>query len=324
MKKTLFLITVDKSVSGYAQKLTKLIEERGVSVVPQTIEEYEALISLPFMDVNDEKFIFIVRTLNGLSRVTIIKNSVYNRFACSIGMEENKCVIFASDNELPLVDYKKFRDYCRGMQLDYPDVVVPHENPIFENAEAIKDFFGKKDNQSINNAQYSTLVYEFVKNYFDEFINYELEKEDIKDHTNSQKDLKDAVKVMKSNALTNLTFKQAALCHAIIHSAAIACSVIAFIPVPVVDAVPMTATQITMAIGLGKVFDNKITKSDAQIILKTAGAALVGRAIAKNAFVFIPGIGWGINGVIAGYITEILGWTIANDFAVKQNKQMRK
>jgi uncharacterized protein (DUF697 family) len=72
-----------------------------------------------------------------------------------------------------------------------------------------------------------------------------------------------------------------------------------------------------MTLGLAKVFNNKITKSDAQVLLKTVAAPLAGRAIAKGVFMFVPGVGWGINAVLAGTITEILGWTIANDFASK-------
>jgi uncharacterized protein (DUF697 family) len=75
-----------------------------------------------------------------------------------------------------------------------------------------------------------------------------------------------------------------------------------------------------MVLGLGKVFDNKLTKSDAQVLLKTVAAPLAGRALSKAALVFVPGVGWAINGAIAGAITEILGWTIANDFAVKSQQ----
>jgi uncharacterized protein (DUF697 family) len=105
------------------------------------------------------------------------------------------------------------------------------------------------------------------------------------------------------------------LCHAIIHPIAAACAVVAFIPIPVADAIPITGAQISMVIGLAKVFDHKISILDAQALLKTLAAPLAGRALAKNALIFLPGVGWGINGAVAGIITEILGWTVANDFA---------
>jgi uncharacterized protein (DUF697 family) len=72
-----------------------------------------------------------------------------------------------------------------------------------------------------------------------------------------------------------------------------------------------------MVIGLAKVFNNQITKSDAQVLLKTIAAPLVGRALAKAGLVFVPGVGWAVNAGISATITEILGWTVANDFAMK-------
>ena len=78
-----------------------------------------------------------------------------------------------------------------------------------------------------------------------------------------------------------------------------------------------TISRNLLILTLGKVFNNKITKADAQVILKAAAAPLAGRTLAKIGLDFVPGIGWGINAAIAGTVTEILGWAIANDFALK-------
>ena len=161
-------------------------------------------------------------------------------------------------------------------------------------------------------------MHEFINNYIDKFINCDHGCGSNTDDNEVPPDIKDVLKSKKADTSSNLTSKQGVLCHAIIHSAAIACSAMAFLPIPVADTIPITSAQIAMVIGLGKVFKNKITKSDAQILLRTAAAPLVGRTLAKTVFVFVPGIGWVINGAIAGTITEILGWIIANDFAAKQ------
>jgi uncharacterized protein (DUF697 family) len=163
-------------------------------------------------------------------------------------------------------------------------------------------------------------VYEFVNNFLARFINEEPGSEENTNDADVPEDLKDISGNLKANALANLTNSQALWCHAIIHAASIACAAIAFVPIPVADAIPITGTQVSMVLGLGKVFDNKLTKSDAQILLKTVAAPLAGRALAKAGLVLVPGVGWAINGAIAGTVTEILGWAIANDFAVKSQQ----
>ncbi|MCK8059718.1 MULTISPECIES: YcjF family protein [unclassified Fusibacter] len=319
MQNKLIIVIVHKSVSSYAKKLGELIEERDVSVSFMTIKEYMKIIPQTYSDLDEVKCIFLGTTLKGESGMPSITSWTYDRFACRIGFKGNKCVIFARDNELQYNEYKEFKDYCKSMNLDHPDVVVPSENLVLENAEALKNFIGIKNNKSINKAQYSTLLYEFNGKFYDMFLNSEDEAENNEADCHSEEDLKKNLKYLKSLALANITLKQAVLCHGVIHSAAVACYTIGFIPIPLVDTVPMTATQVTMIISLGKIFNNKLTKSDAQVILKTASAALAGRALTKNVLKFIPGIGWTINGTIAGTITEILGWTVANEFAEKNN-----
>ncbi len=117
-----------------------------------------------------------------------------------------------------------------------------------------------------------------------------------------------------------MTSKQIASCHTIIHTSAITCGGLGFIPIPIADAVPMSAAQVTMVISLGKVFDIELTESAAKSILSAAAATLIGTTIARSILKFIPGIGWLASAGVAFTVTEALGWTIANDFA----KQYRK
>ncbi|GHU44759.1 hypothetical protein FACS1894111_12530 [Clostridia bacterium] len=318
---TFYIIGIDKSISEYSERLIELISEYGVEAMPCTLEEYQDMNSLVDILGNGAKFIFLGTNSLKQSAVPSINSWKYERFGCRIGWTGNKCVIFARDTDLPFSDHKEFRDYCRGLQLEYSDVIVPPENPIAEGFEVLKKIFTDKKNKSAHRAQYSVLIHEFMDDYFNEFISSENDENVDSEDADIPPDIKNLLKKLKEAALANLTRKQATWCHITIHTAALACSAVAFIPIPVADAIPITSTQVAMVIGLGKVFNNKITKSDAQILLKTVAAPLAGRVIAKNVFIFVPGVGWGINAAIAGTITEILGWTIANDFATK-NKPM--
>ena len=67
-------------------------------------------------------------------------------------------------------------------------------------------------------------------------------------------DYKEAIKTRKSEAQKLMTPDQIIKCNAIIHTAATAAGAEAMIPIPVVDAAPITATQVGMVIALGKVF----------------------------------------------------------------------
>jgi len=48
--------------------------------------------------------------------------------------------------------------------------VIPPPSPVSVGFEAVKKFFGNKNNQSIHRAQYSILVHEFADNWLDEFV----------------------------------------------------------------------------------------------------------------------------------------------------------
>lgn len=316
----IYIVGVDKLFSEYPDKLMKLIKERDIEAMHFTYEEYQELVLLSDKIFGDAKFIFVGTNSSGQPAIPGITSWKYERFACRIGWQGNKCVIFARDTDLPYSDYKDFRDYCQNMQLDYSDVIIPPENPIVEGFEAIKKNFANKENQSVHRAQYSTLIYEFMNKHFCDFINYKSSCGNGTHDSEVPPNINSILETKKSEALSKLTWKQAILCHAIINTAAVACAAVAFLPIPVADTIPITSAQVAMVIGLGKVFNNKLTKSDAQILLKSVAAPLVGRVLAKNVLIYVPGVGWAINGAIAGVITVILGWTIASHFAAKSKK----
>lgn len=107
-------------------------------------------------------------------------------------------------------------------------------------------------------------------------------------------------------------------CHVAIHSATVAAGAAGTIPIPMSDAIPITATQIAMIVALGKVFDITLSDSAAKSIASVTIAQQAGRAIASNLIKMIPGAGTIIGGVIgastAVALTETLGWFVADDF----------
>lgn len=316
MQSTVYIVEVDKSLAEYAQRLATLLKEQGVDAELCTMEGYENTTRYP-EQFNRCKFLFLGTDLWGHPPVSDISKWRYNQFGSRIGWTKNKCVIYALSLELPYSEYQAFREHCKELKLEHPDVIIPPENPFVEAGEFIKEMVGKKENSSVQRAQYSVLVYEFMANCLKDFF-YEDEngvgvtEEDVKTYSHK----------MKKSALLNLTAKQAILCHAAIHAAAAGSAAMAFIPIPMADAIPITAAQVSMVVALGMIFDNQMTKSDAQVLLATALAPLAGRALAKNALIFVPGVGWAVNGGIAAAITECLGWSVAGEFATKlKNRQ---
>lgn len=319
MKRKIYIIYGDKPDIDYAEKLSSLISNRVFEIELRTFKDHEKL-GNGFIEGKDG-LIFIgteavkqyILEVNGVPWV-------YNRFGCYIGMVKNKCVIFANATDLPRKEYNEFIKYCKSVNLKHRDVIVPPEGMHEQFWEDTKKLFGQKESNTVNRAQYNTLLYEFVEKHFDDFLN-SIENS-VKDGntTKTSPELKEEVEKAKMAALAQLTWQEALSCHAIIHSAAIACGAVAFVPVPVADTIPITSAQVGMVVALGKVFNNKISKSDAMVLLKTLAAPLAGRSVSKIILAFVPGVGWGINGAVAFSITEILGWTVANDFASKKQK----
>ena len=107
-------------------------------------------------------------------------------------------------------------------------------------------------------------------------------------------------------------------CHAAIHSATAASAAAGAIPIPMSDAIPITAAQIGMIIALGKIFNITLSQSAAKSIAGVTLTQQAGRAVASNLIKMIPGAGTIVGGVIgastAAALTEALGWIVADDF----------
>ncbi len=107
-------------------------------------------------------------------------------------------------------------------------------------------------------------------------------------------------------------------CHIAIHSATAASAAAGAIPIPMSDAIPITAAQIGMVIALGKAFDITLSESAAKSIMGVGLAQQAGRTVASGVLKMIPGVGTIVGGIVgastAAALTEALGWIIADDF----------
>lgn len=128
---------------------------------------------------------------------------------------------------------------------------------------------------------------------------------------------KTVISDQKKEANKLMTDEQITACNVAIHTASIAAGAAGVIPVPVADAVPISGAQVTMAIALGKVFDQKLEDSAAKALIGTAASTFVGRTLVK----LIPVAGWLASAAIAAGVTEAIGWTLAVDFAKQYNAE---
>lgn len=133
-------------------------------------------------------------------------------------------------------------------------------------------------------------------------------------------DYKKIVKNKKLEAGHIMDDRQLRKCNEIIHTAAVASGVAGAVPISVADAVPISGAQIVMVIGLGKVFEQKIDKTGAKSIIAAMASTFAGRQLVK----WIPIVGWGVSAAVAAGITEVIGWTVAVDFAGAYREEYMK
>lgn len=134
------------------------------------------------------------------------------------------------------------------------------------------------------------------------------------------KDYKKIIKDKRLEAGKLMTQDQLTKCNVAIHTATVASGACGFIPVPVADAIPISAAQVTMVIALGAIFDQEITSSAAKGLISAAAATFVGRNLVK----LIPIVGWGISAAVAAGVTEAIGWTVAVDMANNFRKEWER
>lgn len=117
-----------------------------------------------------------------------------------------------------------------------------------------------------------------------------------------------------------MTETQLIKCNVAIHVASVASSVCGAIPIPIADAIPISAAQATMVIALGKIFEQKITDSTIKGAIGAAASTLIGKTLVKQ----IPIIGWMVSAAVAGGVTEAIGWIIAVDMAKLSRKEWER
>lgn len=119
---------------------------------------------------------------------------------------------------------------------------------------------------------------------------------------------KDKIKILEN---------QKKKCNVIIHSASVAAGGVGtgLAQIPLADNALIAPIQIGMIIALGKVFDQEISKTAAQVILGGAAASTVGRGISQILVGWIPGVGNAINTATAAAVTEAVGWMVVDNFS---------
>lgn len=131
-------------------------------------------------------------------------------------------------------------------------------------------------------------------------------------------DYKATLKKKKAEADKLMTKKQFTECNVAIHTASVAAAAGGGIPIPVMDAIPITTAQISMVLALGKIFEQKVSEASAKGIVAAAASTFVGRNLVK----LIPIVGWGVSAAVAAGVTEAIGWTVAVDFANSYKKDV--
>lgn len=121
-----------------------------------------------------------------------------------------------------------------------------------------------------------------------------------------------------------LTREEKSRCHKIIHFTAVAASGVGggLAQLPGTDNSIIVPLQIGMIIKLGSVFGMTISKSSAEATLATLIATIAGRGISQTLVGWIPGFGNVINASTAAGVTEMIGWAVANEFALQKDRTL--
>lgn len=106
-------------------------------------------------------------------------------------------------------------------------------------------------------------------------------------------------------------------CHTIIHSASAAAATVGagLAWLPCSDAPVISGVQISMAIGLAKVFGIHMTDAAASAAVAAAAATAAGRAVSQVLVFWLPVVRFAVNATTAAGLTEYVGWALAEDFA---------
>jgi GTPase len=101
----------------------------------------------------------------------------------------------------------------------------------------------------------------------------------------------------------------------IIHLRAIAAGVVAAVPIPLADIVPLSAIHLEMAYQLGEVYREELEKERLLEVLGVVGVGIAWQTAARQLLKFIPFAGWAISAGMAFAGTEGIGHALKAYFA---------
>ncbi len=112
-------------------------------------------------------------------------------------------------------------------------------------------------------------------------------------------------------------------CNYVIHTASVAAGGIGIAPIPGADILPICAVQVTMILGLARIFNVSITKEVAEAQAKAYMVGNFGKMLAGELSKLVPIFGSATNATVAVGLTEYLGWEVAEDFYKKSLEENR-
>ena len=115
-------------------------------------------------------------------------------------------------------------------------------------------------------------------------------------------------------------------CNYVIHTASVAAGGIGIAPIPGADILPICAVQVTMILGLARIFNVPITKEVAEAQAKAYMVGNFGKMLAGELSKLVPIFGSATsatNATVAVGLTEYLGWEVAEDFYKKSLEENR-
>ncbi len=103
-------------------------------------------------------------------------------------------------------------------------------------------------------------------------------------------------------------YRQKIAWRAIITSASLAAA-IALTPLPVIDFIPLSATQIGLVLTIARIYDYKITPARAKELIGTFGLGLLGRTLFQQLSKLGGVPGWLLSSAIAASMTAVMGYS---------------
>ena len=107
-------------------------------------------------------------------------------------------------------------------------------------------------------------------------------------------------------------------CNYVIHTASVAAGGIGIAPIPGADILPICAVQVTMILGLARIF-NVVAEAQAKAYM----VGNFGKMLAGELSKLVPIFGSATNATVAVGLTEYLGWEVAEDFYKKSLEENR-